>query len=59
MYGGMYCNSIKLSSLDKQRVYPKPLCILFLGTKGIRWADTDATLSNGGIRKGHLIEIIG
>ena len=24
--------------------YPKPLCILFSDTKGIQWADTDATL---------------
>ena len=27
-------------------VYPKPLCILFSDTKGIQWADTDATLEN-------------
>ena len=29
------------------RVHPKPLRILFSDTKGIQWADTDATLPNG------------
>ena len=26
------------------RGYPKNLCILFSDTKGIQWADTDATI---------------
>ena len=25
---------------------PKPLCVLFLDTKGIQWADTDASDKN-------------
>ena len=28
------------------RVHPKPLCVLFSDTKGIQWADTDATHRN-------------
>ena len=43
MYGGMYCNSIKLSSLDKQRVYPKPHCISY----AIRWAFSGSVLTLG------------
>jgi hypothetical protein len=27
-----------------KRVHSKPLCILFPDTKGIEWADTDATV---------------
>ena len=27
-----------------KRVHSKPLCILFSDTKGIQWADTDATV---------------
>ena len=30
---------------ENTRVHPKPLCILFSDTKGIQWADTDATVS--------------
>jgi len=34
-----------------QRAHPKPLCILFSDTKGIQWADTDATEAIEIIRK--------
>ena len=39
---------------ENTRVHPKPLCILFSDTKGIQWADTDATVdyrSNYGLVK--------
>ena len=37
------------------RGYPKTLRILFSDTKGIQWADTDATLCNAGIPEGRLL----
>jgi len=33
-----------------QRGHPKPLCILFLDTKGIQWVETDASVVYGPLR---------
>ena len=33
-----------------QRVYPKPLCILFFDTKGIQWVGANARDEKGGLR---------